>query len=187
MRKTCEIPTARDFIKWCNKTANKQTNKRANFSVRAWVSACMYVRANRCVCVCGRSLTVFGLSWIALPIFMDLTSLLFLFVCIPRYSLNMRNWWTKQQQPQHQQQRQTLWVDTFDIVIFMFSLKSKSSPILNGKTKFVAFAAQSFVQMRNPIQIKCHPLMSYCHSNSNCEWRKMITVIAVHWTTKKKI
>lgn len=76
-------------------------------------------------------------------------------VCIPRYSLNMRSRWINNQ-------RQRLWADTFDIVIFAFSLKSKLSnlELVNKKISFVAFTlsrslstpsllAQSFNSIEN--------------------------------------
>lgn len=139
--------------------------------------ACLYVRANRCVCVCGRSLTIYGLSWIALPIFTDLTSLLFYTTLFAKYAQLMNK-------KKHQQQQQSLWADTFDIVIFMFSLKSKAHQSWMVKSNLLHFTLSislSFVHIQNPFQIKCHPIMSYCHSN--CEWMKMITVV-IHWTVK---
>lgn len=138
-----------DCIKWWNKT-NKQASEQTkqNLCVRAWVFAV--------------DLSPFlVLSWIALPIFMDLTSLLFLRACvcvgvcacvrIPRYSLNMRNWWTK-----NKQQQQALWADTFDIVIFMFSLKSKPTTsnqswmVKSNLLHLLFLSPLSFVQIRKP-------------------------------------
>lgn len=164
-----------DFIKWWNKT-NKQTNQ-------AKISAC--------VRECLRSIShrfwfCLGLPCQSLWIWHHYC----LWVCIPRYSLNMRNWWTEKQQQQRRrwwQQESALWADTFDIVILCFPWNSTTAqPISNGKIQFVAFALSislSFGQIRNPIQIKCHPLMSPCHSN--CEWIKMITVMQSTTSTKR--
>lgn len=113
-----------DFIKWWNKT-NKQTNELAKF-----LRACVYtMRLNLCVCVCGFDLSPF-LVCLELPCqslwiwhhYCFWSVCVCVCVCIPRYSLNMRNWWTTTKT----QQQQPLWADTFDIVIFMFSLKSKA-------------------------------------------------------------
>lgn len=119
-----------DFIKWWNKT-NKQTSEQK------------FLRA--CVRECLRSIShrfwfCLGLPCQSLWIWHHYC----LWVCIPRYSLNMRNWWTEKQQQQRRrwwQQESALWADTFDIVILCFPWNSTTAqPISNGKIQFVAFA-----------------------------------------------